>query len=205
MSTILVLVRHAPTFENETHVMIGRTNPPLHMRGRKKAQAVALALAGVQMDVVITSPLRRASETATEIARLQVHTPICVEENLQELDLGVVDGISSFEAYERHRELFDLALTPTTEDFAFPAGEAWSTAADRITECVERMLAAYAGKTVCIVTHGGLLGLWKCRMFGQSLGAFREVQPKHASFSVVMKTGDNVTVQRWNDTYHLKL
>lgn len=205
MSTTLVLIRHAPTLENETHVMIGRTDPSLHRIGQKKAQAVALALAGVQLDMIITSPLRRAYETATEIARLQTSVPVCVEENLRELDLGVVDGLSSFEAYEQHRELFDLALTPTTEDFAFPSGEAWSKAADRMTECVNRILEVHADQTVCIVTHGGLLGLWRCRISEQPLGAFRQLQPKHASFSVVIKVGEKTTVQRWNETSHLRV
>lgn len=205
MTTTLVLIRHAPTAENDTHVMIGRTNPTLHDAGRAKALRLANTMIGIHFHVVISSPLHRAVETAKAIAISRPWIDFQVDDGLRELDLGAVDGMSSYTAYDAHRDAFDLALSPDTEDFSFPNGELWSVAANRMKQTIDSIVQAHRDKTVCIVSHGGVLGLWRCRLENiQRLGNFRNMQPKHASFSVVMNDDQTTWIQRWSDGAHLE-
>lgn len=204
MTTTVILVRHAPTLENDEHMMIGRTDPPLHDVGRVKANALRDALLGVKLDAIISSPLQRALETSRVLATDRRAIDIDIYSNLRELDLGVVDGVSSFTAYDLYREECNLALSPETADFSFPQGEQWSVAANRMKQSIDAILKAYRDKTVCVISHGGVLGLWRCRFEGITrLGHFRNMQPNHASFSVVLKDRQKMWIQRWNDTAHL--
>ncbi|MFD1677860.1 histidine phosphatase family protein [Alicyclobacillus fodiniaquatilis] len=200
----MIFARHAPTLANEQFVMIGRTDTALHVDGHLCARRLANTLVGLPICAVITSPLARARQTADAIASLHTNCVRHMDERLMEIDLGVVDGVSSFEAYELHKAAFDEALSPDTVDFAFPSGERWSSAAGRMEQAVSDWSAEYSGQTLCIVTHGALLGFWRCGLEQRSLGHFRAYQPKHASFSVAQKQGSNWQILRWNDTSHLQ-
>ncbi|GMA60142.1 histidine phosphatase family protein [Alicyclobacillus fastidiosus] len=202
--TTVILIRHAPTHQNDTYVMLGRTDPSLHARGSLLAQSLADALIGIPFDVVMTSPLLRARETAKRILRGRQADSLVIDARLSELDLGVVDGMSSFTAYERYKAQFDAALDPNSTDFSFPQGERWSDAVMRMNAVLKDVQSRHDRQTVCMVTHGALLGLWKSQHLGEPLGHFRLHQPKHASFSVLQHTGDNWSIVRWGDTAHLQ-
>ncbi|EPZ43299.1 MULTISPECIES: histidine phosphatase family protein [Alicyclobacillus] len=201
-SKTIVLIRHAPTLENDTHVMLGHTNPPLHARGQKCAQQIADALIGMDFDVVITSPLLRAKQTAQRIATAHKRAMLAVDNRLMEVHLGVVDGVSSFTAYRDYKTEFDIALDHNTPDFCFPNGERWSQAVTRIAATLDDAANSRANR-LCMVTHGALLGLWKSMLEGQPLGHFRKNQPPHASLSVIQLTDEGWQILRWGDTTHL--
>jgi phosphohistidine phosphatase len=69
----LLLIRHAPAEEREVHARSGQDDRerPLTERGRARMQRAARALPGLvpALDVIATSPLRRARETAEIVAR----------------------------------------------------------------------------------------------------------------------------------------
>ncbi|MFB5189868.1 histidine phosphatase family protein [Alicyclobacillus fastidiosus] len=202
--TTVIAIRHAPTYENDTYVMVGRTDPSLHDRGSLMAQSLADALLGIPFDVVLTSPLLRARETAEHLLRGRRADAPVIDRRLAEVDLGVVDGMSSFTAYERYQVQFDAALDQNATDFSFPEGERWSDAVMRMDAVLNDVTARHRRQTVCIVTHGALLGLWKSQLLGEPLGHFRLHQPKHASFSVLQHTGDQWNIVRWGDAAHLQ-
>lgn len=202
--TTCIFIRHAPTLENHKHIMIGRTDPPLHAVGHEQAAQVADALLGLPLRALVTSPLARAVQTAAELGRRDASIDVIEDVRLAEVHLGVVDGVSSFAAYETYRREFDVALSPETRDFAFPDGETWSTAVARIQAVMADIATDYAGDMVGIVTHGAILGLWRAVLEGKPLGHFRTFQPKHASISVAAHSGGRWSVVRWNDCRHLR-
>ncbi|MDA8295415.1 MAG: histidine phosphatase family protein [Actinomycetota bacterium] len=64
----IYLARHGRTGLNANGQLRGLLDPPLDDVGRKEAQALAEALAPLEPELVISSPLRRAVETASAIA-----------------------------------------------------------------------------------------------------------------------------------------
>ena len=197
----IYFIRHAITEENLRYVLIGRSNPPLHPLGQTQATAVAAALRPIDFDTVYTSPLQRAHDTAAAIAAARRPAAVVLDvPDLCELDLGILDGMSSLVAYAHHRELMDRALSiDAPDEFSLPQGERRTDALKRFHESLQTLVAT-ATSPLCIVTHGGLLGLWLARLHGQPLARFREWQPPHASITHVhmrddgsaelLKTGD---------------
>ncbi|MHB1629590.1 MAG: histidine phosphatase family protein [Bacilli bacterium] len=198
-------IRHAVTEENLRYTLIGRSNPPLHPLGQTQAAAAAAALRTIEFDAIYTSPLQRAHDTAVAIARAQRTSPAVVDvPDLRELDLGILDGVSSFTAYEQHRELMDQALSMEAPDeFSLPEGERRADALQRFHGALQTLAAAAAGP-LCIVTHGGVLGLWLARLHSQPLARFREWQPPHASITRARVRSDGgADVQQRGDMSHV--
>ncbi|HEY5729581.1 MAG TPA: histidine phosphatase family protein, partial [Anaerolineales bacterium] len=67
---LLLLIRHGENDYTKTHKLAGRL-PKVHLNehGQKQAQALAEALAQVQVKAIYSSPLERAMETAKPIAK----------------------------------------------------------------------------------------------------------------------------------------
>ncbi len=92
---ILAMVRHGQTFYNANGIVQGRVNIPLNETGRKQARDLANVLLdkNESFDVIASSPLSRAVETAYIIAKkLGNDKPIRVEQRLLERDFFHLDG-----------------------------------------------------------------------------------------------------------------
>jgi alpha-ribazole phosphatase len=118
----LFLIRHCQP--EITGVLLGQMDPPLSGEGRLHA---ATALAGIQVEVVWTSPLRRARETADLI---NAHRVVEIPE-LREIDQGEWTGKTWAEV---EATWSDLASRKSSDWLGVPApgGEAWSSLADRV-------------------------------------------------------------------------
>lgn len=204
--TDFLLVRHAVTEENLTHRMIGVTNPPLHPWGYDQALHLATYLRDVPLKRIVASPLTRAFETARLISREHPHIQVETQAELTEVHLGIVEGMSSFVAYERHKPWMDQALLEDTPDFAFPGGESRIHAEERIRSLLEKLAHETPIGLVCVVTHGGVLGLWRAALEGKPLGSFRKFQPSHASISHIrIKPRCTPEILDWSIELHLPL
>ena len=89
----LILARHGETASNRDGLGLGLQDVPLTEKGRHQAEALAEALAGVKIDAVYSSPLRRALDTAQAIASRH-GLEVVVDEGLTEMDVGELDGLT---------------------------------------------------------------------------------------------------------------
>ena len=150
MTTRVLLLRHAET-ANPGVFHGAESDVGLSDHGRRQAEAVAAHLAGLGPQVVISSGMRRALDTAGPIARacgLTVH----IEPALHERRVGALSG------------------TVTTGDGPWPetvrrwvAGETSYTTAgaesfddirDRVLPLWDRLVKEYEGRTLVVVAHG---------------------------------------------------
>jgi alpha-ribazole phosphatase len=143
---VIALVRHGRTEANRAGLLLGRADPPLDDVGREQAAALARAFATAPA-AVVSSPLRRAAETAAAIAApwgLTVET----DERLVELDYGDWD----------QRPLADVPLEAWVRwrdepAFAPPGGESLSDVQRRVAECIAELLARAGDETIVAVSH----------------------------------------------------
>jgi broad specificity phosphatase PhoE len=91
MAQHIYLVRHGETSLNADGRLRGLADPDLNEFGERQARAVAAALAEVDADVVLSSPLRRALRTAAAIAR-DIGTTHRVDERFNDRDYGQWTG-----------------------------------------------------------------------------------------------------------------
>lgn len=153
----LILVRHAST--DWTGVRFcGLADPPLNDAGRREAEELAERLAPtLPRDVrLVSSPLRRARETADAIARAAGGLEVAIDARWREVDMGDVEGLTWDEVEGRWPDLAaQLATGPV--DVTWPGGEH----AGALTERVHAALADIATdeRTTVVVSHGGPIRL----------------------------------------------
>lgn len=156
----ILIFRHGETDWNRARRFQGHTDIPLNELGREQAELLAIVLAKYPPEVILSSDLSRARETA-EIANLLVQVPIVQSEALRECRLGDPEGM------ERHRMLAEfgeeswerwLSTKPEDKDFGFPNGETKSEHLSRMILFVEEFLRQNPHhQRIALSTHGGSL------------------------------------------------
>ena len=106
----LILVRHGESEGNASGVIQGRIDFGLSPTGVLQARATAGYLATLDVDRVVTSPLRRAADTAETIASPLGHSAVHMPE-LMEYDIGEASGLSNAELRQRFPEVFTAYAT----------------------------------------------------------------------------------------------
>lgn len=149
-------VRHGEAESNVKDVIsckIGEVNP-LTEKGRTQAKQAANKLVGMNIDLIIASPMQRTKETAEIISETIGYSldQIIFDERIREVDLGDLDGHSNNE----YREMFKT----TKEKFErkAPGGESLVDMKKRYGEAVYEYNEKYDGKNILFVTHE--YGVW---------------------------------------------
>jgi broad specificity phosphatase PhoE len=138
---VLVLCRHGRTATNAAARIQGRVDTVLDDVGRVQAAAMASAVGHV--DRVVSSPLRRAVETASAFG-----VPVDVDDRWIELDYGDWD----------ERRLGDVAPAEwaawrADATWEPPGGESLATLGTRVREACESLAAEAADRDVVVVSH----------------------------------------------------
>lgn len=155
MGARFLLVRHGESEWNAQARWQGRGDPPLSERGRTQARAAAERLRGFA-GAVVSSPLRRAHETAEIIASVLGLGRVVFVTDLQEVDTGAWSGLTSDEIAERFPDEW-LALREGRHE-GWPGGETRAGFVQRVIAAVEELARQHADGEVLVVTHGGPIG-----------------------------------------------
>jgi broad specificity phosphatase PhoE len=171
--TTLLLARHGETDWNRARRWQGHADRPLTDRGRAQAAGLAERLAGIPLDAVYSSDLRRARETAEAVAHVQglevVELPA-----LREVDVGSWQGLTRDEAEARFPEGFQRWRAGAT---GWDDGESYGEMSRRVLAAVETIANAHQGGRVLIVTHGGPIRAIHGAALGMDVEAYRRIRP----------------------------
>ena len=196
VATTVVLVRHGIT----THTLdkrfsggLGGGNPGLTDEGRAQVRATAdwLAPLAEEIDVVVTSPVRRTQESA-EIIGARLGRPVSVEDGLAEMEFGTWDGMTFAEVRERFPDDLDGWLG--AHDVA-PGGhgESLLVVQKRVLASRDRLLEDYAGRTVLAVSHVTPIKVLVADALGAPLESVFRMELAPASVTVVSFYADPST------------
>jgi probable phosphoglycerate mutase len=137
-------LRHGETDYNAAGLSQGALDITLNANGRAQAATAALELAGRGITRIISSPLRRARETA-EIVNATLRLPLIFEPELREVIFGGMEG----------RPLHPW-FNDWLEERATPEGaESFAAVRQRVATALARVLSE-APAPVLIVAHGGV-------------------------------------------------
>jgi probable phosphoglycerate mutase len=165
----IVLARHAETQLNIEQRLRGRADPPLSPRGLRQAEALAASFDASPPAVVVTSPRRRALETAAAIARRH-RVPISVEPRLDDLDYGAWTGRTPDELRAGWPELYEQYLRdPGT--VGFPDGETILAAQERAWGVITELAHVDRSDRFALVTHDAIIRLIVCTLLGSPLAS----------------------------------
>jgi len=156
--TMIYMVRHGETVLTPMRKFsgVGPLDPKLTEKGLAQAAAVAGAIAKLNPEVLIASPLMRTTQTAAAIAAA-TGLEINFDEIWYELSFGDWDGLSFEEVKEKFPDEFQGWLNSTS--YAPAGGESYDQAEVRVEEALEKVAALYPGQRVVVVTHNGIIKL----------------------------------------------
>ncbi len=199
----LILIRHGETEHNRTGVTLGRADVPLNERGRLQARAVAASFTRAPA-AIYTSPLSRAHETATAIARGSGRI-VAIEDSLIEMDVGEMEHLGHKDLHARYSDFLREWMTAPA-DARMPGGETLREVQNRAWETVERLRATHGDSTdaVVAVSHNFVILTIACRALGLPLADFRRLKTAVGGKTVLDMTGSKPTLISWNDTSHLR-
>lgn len=151
---LLYVARHGETTYNAEGRIQGQEDTVLSQLGVRQAQSLAGALAERGIEVVYSSPLARAYQTAQAVAEA-CRTPLRTDDRLKELHAGVFQNVLAREL----GTLFPEAAArwrSCDPDFRIPGGESRRDLMHRGRQALEAIRAS-GYRRVAVVAHGGLL------------------------------------------------
>lgn len=157
--TTFYIVRHGESEANVQKIFQGqKINTPLTEKGQSQAKKLAEELENVQIDIVISSDLTRAHQTAEIIAQSK-KLPVRMDVRFRERSMEKYDGMKTRDflklyTYDNWHHLSDEEklnhkLDPTDENF----NEIYK----RFIDGLQELAYTYPNKTILIVSHGGVI------------------------------------------------
>jgi broad specificity phosphatase PhoE len=160
----IVLWRHGQTAWNLERRFQGTTDIELTEAGLEQARRSARLLAALRPDAIIASDLKRAVDTAAELAAI-TGLEVTRYESLRETYAGVWQGLTHEEIVERHGE--EYAAWKRGEPVRRGGGELETEVADRAAPVVERNAEKLPdGGVLVVVSHGGTIRTTIGRLLG---------------------------------------
>jgi broad specificity phosphatase PhoE len=138
---MLFVVRHGQTTANASGLLLGRADVPCTETGLEQAAALAAAVGPV--DLVVSSPLLRARQTAAEFG-----APVEIDERWTELDYGIYDERPITDV---PRELWDRWRSD--KEYAPPEGESLASLGRRVRSACEDLVERATVGEVVVVSH----------------------------------------------------
>lgn len=159
----LYLARHGETVLNQKRCYYGTTDVPLTEKGREQATGLGRYLKDMDLHRILSSPLRRAVETAELIqARREDNIAIESDSRLAEQNFGIFEG----HTYGELKEMYPEELAAWNRDFTtyrIPDGESFLDVRHRLDDFladlwIEAQKSGAGDTSVLITAHKGTLG-----------------------------------------------
>lgn len=157
---MLILARHGTTSLNQQGVLQGSADPPLADKGHRQAGHLSRYLSNLPVAVLLTSPSRRARETAQYCAS-ELSLAARADDRFRERDFGAYEGLSRSELLAA-REGAGLGLADPTQDWEGVDGVESDSAVslrliDGLRDAAAEHLVESVDFHVVVVTHAGMI------------------------------------------------
>ena len=188
---VLILVRHGRTAANAAGLLQGRLNQDLDDVGIRQAEAVAgFITSHCRVDAVISSPLKRAVETATAFGE-----PIEIDDRWLELSYGEYEGVP-------HRDVPSEVWQRWRHDFGFvpEGGESLAALDVRVRQACEDLTERASRGNVVVVSHVSPMKSAVAWALGVDIGISWTCHLDQASICRVQFRGRRPLLATFNET-----
>ena len=203
--TIVYLVRHGLTDWNAEKRMQGQTDVLLSEAGLHQANLVAAWIAEqpVKFEIIYTSDLQRAAQTAQAIAERLDIVPIPVKA-LREIHCGDWEGFTGVEMdskFPEEREKWRV----NRYTYRIPGGENVADVQSRVSEFYWGMVKQHKGQAILVVTHGLALLSLVAALQGVHIEEYwrKKTFIGNTSVTIVSHANGHTEIERFNSVEHL--
>lgn len=187
--TVLCLVRHGQSTWNAERRIQGQLDPPLSELGRAQANRVAERLARERWDVLYSSDLSRARQTAEAIAR-RVGLPVRTDPDLREQGQGKREGMLLEDANRLYPD-------PDAPEVGRETHEALRK---RAVAVFQKIRDAHPGGRILVVAHGALMASF----LQAALGITERIRMENTACTLLRWDGSRWTCDLFVDASHLE-
>jgi probable phosphoglycerate mutase len=204
--TNIILIRHGETAWNAERRLQGHIDIALNDEGMRQAAATAAALAGEQIDLIVSSDLQRAAHTADALAASRA-MPVQRDPLLRERCFGGFEGLLYAEIEQRFPREF-AAWQARDIDAPMPSGarvaETFRQFYQRAVGAIVHWGATHPGRTLALVAHGGVLECAYRAALGLSLETPRDFPVLNASINRFRLEDGKLGLLSWGEVGHLQ-
>lgn len=200
--TRLILVRHGEAEGNVNRRFHGHFDSHLTPNGHKQVLKLVQRLAQEKIDILYSSDLSRAYETAKYIADKK-NMDINVLKGLREINGGDWEDVPWADLPERWPEANEH-WEHQPHLLQMPNGESMVKFQERVVKTVTEIIQQNDDMNICVVTHGTAIKALLCFFYGKPLEEFINI-PWHdnASITVIYIDGNTYKVALEGDNAHL--
>jgi broad specificity phosphatase PhoE len=192
---VAILMRHGETAWNRVGRVMGRSPVELDERGRAQVEASVPFARLLELDLIISSPLQRARQSAEIIAAGVGAISVTDEPQLEEVRYGRWEGMT-FEQLLQDQDYLKYREQPLSS--STPGGETLYEVQRRGVEAINRVIAANPGKRALFVSHGDIIRTALAHFLKVELEHFRRIRVDNAAFSAIEISGDFAEVKFLN-------
>lgn len=176
-ATTLLLARHGQSdWHHDNRYAGADSDIDLTETGRAQALALAAFARVTQPQAVISSPVRRALETAYPVAAA-LGMSLEVVEDLREVAFGLAEGRTAAELDDLDPDIMQrFRHDPVAHPF--PGAEPPDVAAKRAADALRAVADRHRGLTVLVVAHNTVLRLAICALLDLPIGRYRQLFPR---------------------------
>lgn len=201
----IYIVRHGQSLGNAMHVLLGHTDLDLSELGYEQARATADAMRDIHFDVIYSSDLLRAYNTALPHAELRGMSVIA-DRGFRECYIGAWENKSADWCRENYPEEYSEAWVKGFGTFTFPEGEGTRAGGERFLQRVIEVCRENPDKTIMIASHAAVIRAFYAIISGIAPEdvAQRLPFPTNASYSVCEFDGERVIPIEYSHDAHLE-
>lgn len=203
-NTRIVLIRHGQTAWNKVVRFRGQADPPLDEVGHRQARLTAEYVKHRwPVQAVYASPMGRAMETATAVARAH-GLNVRPFEALLDIDFGDWQGLTPDEVRTRHPDLLRMWFEEPHK-VEIPGGESLAVVRNRVTRGLSTVAELHRGQAVALVGHMVVNRVLLCSVLRLGNEHFWRLRQATCAVNVFdVDPEGQATIIVLNDTCHLE-
>jgi len=198
----IYLLRHGESQWNVLKKIQGQKNIPLTKKGVIQADLVGNRLLGENIDIIYSSDLERAYDTAKIIGNKMDIEPIPIKE-FREINFGIWEGLSNDNMKAKYRdEIYLWRKEP--ENLRIQGAETLYEVQERAINSLNSIIHKRQEENILIVSHGVTLKTLILGLLDMDLVHFKNLTINNVGLSIVEFREYNKVLKLLNDTSHLK-
>ncbi|MBN2853560.1 MAG: histidine phosphatase family protein [Clostridia bacterium] len=200
--TILYIIRHGESEGNISGKFNGTTDLPLDEKGIKQAEALRSVISDIDFDVVYSSNLKRAFQTA-ELSINDTAVKISIVKDIREINGGEWEGTAWEDIPRRWPDVFHHWVNEPG-NLQMPKGESMIEFSNRCISAYQRIISENKGKTILTYSHGTVIKVMQVYFMKKELNDMSSILwHENTGIFCVAIDKDGYKIMKENDISHL--
>jgi probable phosphoglycerate mutase len=198
----IIIVRHGETAWNREEIFRGRIDIPLSKNGLKQVRILSSSMKDFRIDKIFSSPLKRAIQTAKEIAKFQ-NAEFEIDHRLVDMSFGIWEGMSLEKVKRKFPEEYKI-WKENPEKLKIPGGETLKDIRERVENFLKEKIFSLKKDKILIVSHRVINKILFFSLLGISNRYFWNIKQDVAKYSIFEKTYFGWAITKHNQGFSFK-